>query len=293
MEPRTRKELLFYAQKELREAGIVDAATDSWILMEKYLGITRSQYYVEPDALAGEKEKNEFLLAIGKRKKHIPLQQITGEQEFMGLSFLVTQDVLVPRQDTEILVEEVLSHVQGKRILDVCTGSGCIILSLEKLGEPSACVGLDISPQALKVASRNAKRLGCEKTVFLESDLFSALSGEKMWKQGFDIIVSNPPYIESGVIPTLSLEVRLHEPLLALDGGEDGLSFYREIVREARNYLAPDGWIFLEIGYNQGGAVQNILMENGYREIQIKKDYSGNDRVALAVLAGHGHKNRP
>lgn len=286
MEPRTRKELLQYAKKELLEAGIADAEVDSWILLEKYAGISRSQYYVEPEAVPSEGERRQFLLAVEERKKHVPLQQITGEQEFMGLSFLVTKDVLVPRQDTELLVEEALFHAEGKRILDVCTGSGCIILSLEKLGKPSVCVGLDISQAALRVASKNAKRLGCGKTQFMKSDLFSALSKKEPSEQKFDMIVSNPPYIESSVIPTLSEEVRLHEPLLALDGGEDGLCFYRAIAKEGGRYLVPGGRIFLEIGWNQGKAVQKILEENGYIEVQIKKDYGGNDRVAKAVFMG-------
>ena len=286
MEPRTRKELLLYAKKEFFAVGIADAEVDSWILLEKYTGISRSRYYVEPEAVPAKEQREQFLRAVEERKKHVPLQQITGEQEFMGLSFLVTKDVLVPRQDTEHLVEEVLSHAGGKRILDVCTGSGCIILSLEKLGNPSACVGLDISPEALGVALRNAERLGCGKTEFMESDLFSVLSKKEQPERKFDIIVSNPPYIESGIIPTLSPEVRLHEPLLALDGGEDGLCFYRTIAKEAGGYLVPGGRIFFEIGYNQGEAVREILENNGYHEIKIKKDYSGNDRVAEAVFQG-------
>lgn len=288
MEPQTRKELLLYAKKELEKAGIADAAVDAWIMLEKYGNFTRSQYYVEPDAVLSKEAQTQFLLAVEERKKHIPLQQITGEQEFMGYSFLVTKDVLVPRQDTELLVEEVLSYAEGKRILDVCTGSGCIILSIEKMGKPRACVGTDISPEALEVAKENARRLGCEKTVFLESDLFHVFSGDSKKEKTFDIIVSNPPYIETKVIQTLAPEVRLHEPLLALDGGEDGLAFYRAIAKEAGTYLVPGGRLFLEIGYNQGEAVWKIMEENGYYNIQIKKDYSGNDRVAEAVFGTCG-----
>jgi release factor glutamine methyltransferase len=201
--------------------------------------------------------------AQAKREKRIPVQHITGEQEFMGLSFKVTGDVLVPRQDTEILAEEALKDLSsGMRVLDLCTGSGCILLSLIALCPGITGTGTDISPRALAVAKENAERLGVSAE-FFEGDLFAGAAGP------FDMIVSNPPYIRTQEIETLAEEVRLFDPRGALDGGEDGLVFYRRILSECGPYLAEGGHVLLETGWDQSGDVADIMRENGFAQIRI------------------------
>ncbi|MDE7300163.1 MAG: peptide chain release factor N(5)-glutamine methyltransferase, partial [Lachnospiraceae bacterium] len=209
--------------------------------------------------------------------EHIPLQYLTGSQEFMGMEFQVTRDVLIPRQDTERLVEEVLRCCSGKRVLDVCTGSGCIIISLAKLAKLKEAAGCDLSEKALAVAGANAGKLGAQVR-FFQSDMFSCVDGR------YDIIVSNPPYIRSEDIDGLMPEVRCHEPRMALDGGEDGLSFYRLIAGQAGQFLVPDGRLYLEIGCDQAEAVSELLRQRGFRELMVVKDYAGLDRVVTGTL---------
>ena len=190
----------------------------------------------------------------------------------------MNEHVLIPRFDTEILVEEVMKELHdGFSILDMCTGSGCILLSLLKYSNNCSGVGVDISENALAVAKENQKRLGLDAS-FVQSDLFEQITGK------YDIIVSNPPYIRSDVIPTLMEEVRLHEPVLALDGTEDGLFFYRKIVKESTDYLNGGGWLFFEIGYDQGEAVKKLMEENGFKNVKVVKDYAGLDRVVLGNI---------
>lgn len=189
---------------------------------------------------------------VTKRGERIPLQHLTGEQEFMGLDFHVNEHVLIPRQDTECLVERVLPYVDGKRVLDVCTGSGCIAIAIAKLGKPFIVHGVDISEEALAVARQNATELNASVELFA-GDLMTRMDGQ------YDVIVSNPPYISPSVIEGLMPEVRLHEPMLALDGGQDGLEFYRRIAGQAVTRLAPNGRLFLEIGCEQAAAVAEIL----------------------------------
>ena len=201
----------------------------------------------------------------------------------MGLEFGVNEHVLIPRQDTEILVEEVMREpFDGEQILDLCTGSGCILLSLLHYSNGCHGVGVDISPEALQVAKGNAKRLGIsdEQVEFQEGDLFAPL--EKGRK--FDLLVSNPPYIQSSVIPTLMPEVREHEPMLALDGMEDGLFFYRKITEQASRWLRTGARIYFEIGYDQAADVEQLLREAGFAEIRTVQDYAGLDRVVCARL---------
>ena len=226
-----------------------------------------------------EEEKTRYLEQIDKRASHIPLQHLTGHQEFMGLDFQVSEDVLVPRQDTEVLIEEVLSAVkkysiQTPKILDMCTGSGCILLSLLANIEGAEGLGADLSEKALEVAQKNGSLLNL-KAEWCLSNLFSHINGK------YDIIVSNPPYIESAVIETLMEEVREHEPRMALDGKEDGLYFYREITKQAGVYLNAGGILAFEIGYNQGEAVSQMLKEEQYEEIKVVKDLAGLDRVVI------------
>lgn len=221
---------------------------------------------------------------IEKRRRRCPLQQILGSQEFMGLEFYVNQHVLIPRQDTETLVELVLEQQKNQeiRLLDLCTGSGCIAVSLAVKGGYRQVTAADISEEALKVARRNWERLRPEnqEMKFFQGDLFDALEKDT---EAFDVITANPPYIPTEVIRGLEPEVRDHEPMLALDGTADGLHFYRRIAAEAGRWLRPGGRIYLEIGYDQGAAVSGLLAEAGFTEIQVVKDLPGKDRVVAAV----------
>ena len=276
----TLKELLDYGKKALTEGCIENGAHDAWLLMEHVCNIDRSFYYVHPEKTVTDGTAEEYRLLVEKRKRHIPLQQLTGEAWFMGLPFYVNENVFIPRQDTECLVEEVLKRgSKAERILDLCTGSGCILLSiLHELrsvrGGSVRGVGADLSAPALEVAEKNRERLGIEAEL-VQSDLFEMIEGT------FDMIVSNPPYIPSGVIDGLMEEVRAHEPAMALDGGEDGYDFYRKIIRRAPAYLRGGGWLCFEIGYDQGKGLEDLLKEEGFQEIQIIQDLAGLDRVAV------------
>lgn len=282
----------------LAESGIDEAALDARLLLEFVCGTDRNTLLVHGDREVASEECERYHSLIEKRAAHVPLQHLTGEQEFMGLPFSVNNDVLVPRQDTEILVEEVMKQLHdGMRILDLCTGSGCILLSLLHYSNDCEGVGTDLSPQALTVAVKNYGRL-CEKrpdmkAIFLEGDLFAALgngrTSDDETAQGddragspkvrFDIIVSNPPYIETSVVDTLMPEVRKHEPLMALDGGTDGLDFFRRITERAGAYLNNGGMLFFEIGCGQAEAVSGMMEEAGFHEITVVKDFAGLDRV--------------
>ena len=264
----------------LEKAGIQEAALDARLLLEEVCGTDRNTLLVHGDRAVTEEEETQFRIYIERRSTHEPLQQITGWQEFMGLRFSVTEDVLVPRQDTETLVEEVMRYLRdGMEILDVCTGSGCILLSLLRYSNGCRGVGCDISEKALAVAGQNAKELGISAQ-FIQSDLFESIEGR------FEYIVSNPPYIRKDMIPTLMEEVRDHEPLIALDGGEDGLDFYRKITREATEHLYSGGMLFFEIGYDQGEAVKLLMEEEGYEEVTVSQDLAGLDRVVYGTFNG-------
>jgi len=276
----TLKEACLYGQKVLQEAGVQEAGLDAWYLLEYASGISRSHYLAYPEEMLSEEAREKFLEALKKRAEHVPLQHITGEQEFMGLSFLVNEKVLVPRQDTEILVEEALKYLKpGMRFLDLCTGSGCILLSLQHLCPRAEGTGADISGDALSVAEKNRDRLA-PGAKLIKSDLFEKIEGS------FDLIVSNPPYIKREEIPELMEEVRLHEPLLALDGHEDGLYFYRKIIRRSPAFLKKGGRLYFEIGCDQGVLVPELLREQGFREIEVIKDLAGLDRVVKGTWPG-------
>ncbi len=266
----------------LAAAGIEDAALDARLLLEWCCGTDRQTLLLTPERELSAEEEARYFEMIGRRSERSPLQHITGSQAFMGLEFTVTPDVLIPRADTEILVEEVMKDgYAGTRILDLCTGSGCILLSLLHYGTSVTGVGCDISEAALSVAKENAKsnRLSAE---FRRGDLYGALTEKD--PDSFDIIVSNPPYIVRDVIPTLMPEVRHHEPVLALDGGTDGLDFYRRIIADAPSHLTHEGRIYLEIGYDQADAVSRLLSEAGFSDIRVIRDYAGLDRVVAAIL---------
>lgn len=274
---RTLEEALKEGSRYLSEKYIPDASLDAWLLLSFCCKIDRAKYFLNKESNISIEEYNQYKKLISLRGEHTPLQHLTNEQEFMGLSFYVNENALVPRQDTEILVEEVLKVSQGKKILDICTGSGCIIISLDKLSDIELGVGVDISLEALDVAKRNAGDLN-SKVNFIQSDIYSQVSGT------YDIIVSNPPYIPSSDINSLMEEVRLHEPMIALDGEADGLYFYKIICDRLKEYLAPGGYVFFEIGYNQGKDVKGLLKEAGMTEIKITKDLAGLDRVVSARL---------
>lgn len=273
----TVEELVTKGVEELESASVPEAQLNAMYLLEYTMHVRRMEYFLNKQRIVTKEEEEVYFSAIAMRKSRIPLQHITGEQEFMGYTFLVNEHVLIPRQDTEILVEEVIKFAKGKRILDMCTGSGCIILSLEQLCEPKYAMGVDISLDALAVASENGNRLG-SKVHWLQSDLFSKVT------EKFDVIVSNPPYIERKEIPKLMEEVRCHEPNLALDGGEDGLDFYRRIILESGEYFEHQGHLCFEIGYNQGEAVSLLMRKAGFRDCRIIKDLAGLDRVVIGRL---------
>ncbi len=284
----TYKALYEYGKKKLEEAGIEEASLDARLLLEYVCHTNRNELLVYGDKNRSEFEAQVYQMAIDRRAARIPLQHITGEQEFMGLRFRVNEHVLIPRQDTEILVEEAMRCLaDGMRILDLCTGSGCILLSLLKYSNECEGIGIDISDKALLTARENASALQLD-AVFLEGDLFAPLENyvsSKTKDRLFDIVVSNPPYIETEEIKVLMPEVREHEPLLALDGGEDGLSFYRKIIQKAPEYMRKGAHLFLEIGCKQGEAVRTLMQEAGFSQIQILKDYAGLDRVVFGMKA--------
>lgn len=273
------EKLLSFGENELKEANIIEADIDAWYLLSYVFSISKMTYLLDRNKeIQLDDEKISFYKKlIGKRKKRIPLQHLTNEQEFMGLEFFVNEHVLIPRQDTEVLVEEVLKDGYGERIIDICTGSGCIAISLDKLGHFKEVVGVDISKEALEVAKRNNEKLSASVN-FIESDLFTNVENKT-----FDCIVSNPPYIRKEVIETLEPEVKDFEPYIALYGPDEGLYFYEKIARIGKAYLQPNGKIYFEIGHDQGDAVSHILKKNGYKDIFVIKDLAGLDRVVKAT----------
>lgn len=266
----------------LNEAGIEESTLDARLLLEAVCGTDRNDLLVHGEQPVEPEAEEKYFGWIGKRAGRIPLQQLTGEQDFMGLTFTVNENVLIPRQDTEILVEEVLKELHdGMRVLDMCTGSGCILLSLLHYSNDCEGLGVDLSAEALEVAGRNVLKVltpeKAEHVHFLQSDLFEKVEGK------FEIIVSNPPYIASAEVDRLMPEVRDHEPRMALDGTEDGLEFYRRIIAEAGQYLVSSGMLFFEIGYDQGQAVSELMRTEGYRKVQVVQDYAGLDRVVFGT----------
>lgn len=268
----TLADVLNMGEKRLSHAGIEEAALNSWYLFTYCFHIDKGSFFLHREDMAEEKTIQCYERLLEQREKRIPLEYITNETEFMGLPFYVDEGVLIPRQDTECLVEEVMKVSRGKTVLDLCTGSGCIGISLAVLGKCRSVTLADISEKALKVAARNVS-LNRVTAEILQSDLFENVSGR------FDIIVSNPPYICSEEIEELMPEVRDYEPRLALDGRKDGLSFYRRIVAESSCFLNPEGMLYFEIGWNQGEAVSRLMREAGFSDVIIKKDLAGLDRM--------------
>lgn len=263
----------------LEKKGVPDAEVDAWRLMEEVWQIGRAHYYAHRHDRLDEEACREKLAKYGdclqRRGCREPLQHILGYAWFMELKFMVNAHVLVPRPDTEILAEEARKRLRPQsRVLDMCTGSGCILLSLLYGSEGAQGVGADVSREALEVAKENSRRLQIPAE-FLHSDLFENVEGK------FHMIVSNPPYIPGGEIDSLMEEVSAHDPRLALDGGEDGLDFYRRLLAEGWDYLEPGGAMLLEIGARQGDWVQAHMQARGFRQVRIVRDLSGLDRVVL------------
>ena len=280
----TLRQLLKEGEKRLQEKGIENSTMEARYLLEYICGFNWAQYLLQADTEADPQEERRFREAVERRCTHYPLQYILGTAGFMGLEFMVNEAVLIPRMDTEVLVETVLekANISGGRLLDMCTGSGCIAVSLMAHGDYSQGIGVDISEDALDVARMNGifnmrhwKKDGRQKEdlTWVHSNLFENVEGE------FDVIVSNPPYIPAQVIETLMTEVRDYEPRLALEGADEGLEFYKKITEEAVNRLKPEGWLFYEIGCEQGEAVSQILKDHGFRDIHTVRDLAGLDRV--------------
>ena len=270
----------------LKDAGIGEALLDARLLLEEVCGTDRNTLLAHADQEVSYQQEERYRNYIERRSRHIPLQHILGYQEFMGLRSRVSPAVLIPRQDTETLVEEVMLFMHdGMRVLDMCTGSGCILLSLLRYSNNCTGTGCDLSEEALKVARENASLLGIDAE-FVKSDLFEKIEGK------YDIIVSNPPYIRSGDIPGLMEEVREHDPLMALDGGEDGLSFYRNIIARAGEHLYSGGMLFFEIGWDQGCDVSEAMREAGYQDVEICRDLAGLDRVVYGRFRDSKRKVR-
>ncbi|MEY8426781.1 peptide chain release factor N(5)-glutamine methyltransferase [Lachnospiraceae bacterium 46-15] len=277
-------EALKIGEKYLEKREIPDAALDAWYLLEDILKqeygekVNRAWFLLNRQEEIGEGLHTVYRQALEQRGIHVPLQYITGEQEFMGIPFLVNHKVLIPRQDTEILVEEVMKTARpGMKLLDMCTGSGCIAISLVKMVPGLEATASDLSGEALEVARENARRQETEIT-FVQGNLFEAVKGQ------FDIIVSNPPYIPAAEIEELMEEVRLFEPRAALDGREDGLYFYQRIIEESPGYMKEGGWLIFEIGCSQGEQVSELMKDAGFSHVSICKDLAGLDRVVKGRL---------
>lgn len=290
------RQCLLNGQKMLEEAGIEEAGSDAWLLFSEAFHMSRAQYYMDMNRACDPEKRIQYENWLKLRAQRIPLQHITGHAPFMGYEFYVNEHVLTPRADTEVLVEktfEAVKAIDGRnkngdgwdrpvKILDMCTGSGCIAVSLACMageqGISCEIFAADLSEEALAVAARNNRELCQGQIRLVQSNLFEALPDTLE----FDIIVSNPPYIKSEEIKGLMPEVRDHEPRMALDGKEDGLYFYRKLAEEGRHFLKPGGKMFLEIGYDQGVSVPEILGNSGYACCRVIRDLAGLDRVVTA-----------
>lgn len=273
------EELLRFGKEKLEQNKIEDATIISKILMQYVLEIDRSQLIINKNNEVDSKKEKEYKMYIEEIVKGKPVQYITNKQEFMGLNFYIDENVLIPQPDTEILVEEVIKRANKEKkleILDICTGSGCIGISIAKNIENVKVTMLDISEKAIEVAKKNSMQNGIEnKVTFIQSNMFEKIEGK------FDIIVSNPPYIKTNIIQILDRQVQ-NEPHIALDGGEDGLKFYKILISNAPKYLKENGKVFLEIGYDQKQEVEDLAKQSKmYKKIETIKDLSQNDRVII------------
>lgn len=284
---KTYRELYEEGRRILEQAGLPDAALDARFLLEEVCGTNLQTLLVFPEKKVTEEEVNQYRAFIQRRKDREPTAMILGEWDFMGLTFRLNKSTLIPEQDTEVLVETALEELKRRglgeaplRILDLCTGSGCILLSLLHELRNAGGLGTDLSEEALEAARENAVRLGLqERAAFRQGDLWEPVGDER-----FDLIASNPPYVPTEVIPTLEPEVCCGEPYAALDGGEDGLVFYRRIMREAAGHLKPSGIIIVESGFDEAPQIAALMQDQKLRGIRTVKDYGGLDRVVLGAL---------
>lgn len=283
----TLRQMLEQGRLDLYRAGVPEPGENAWYLLQSCFSnndfsYRRNDYFIHQEDEVDKAVQNRFFAAVKKRSQRIPLEYILGYTEFMGLVFEVDENVLIPRQDTELLVETAIPLCAGKRVLDLCTGSGCIGLSIAVAGTPDEVILSDVSEKALETAKKNLLRLQREYGRFLHTKQGISMICGDLWDpvQGrYDVIVSNPPYIESGVISELMPEVKDFEPKSALDGGPEGMDFYQRIVERASEYLKPGGMLCLEIGYNQGERVRALMERNGFSDVRVSKDLKGHDRV--------------
>ena len=294
------KELIKIGENQLADAGVEDAAIDAKELFCYMMHIDRTRLMMRWQDVMQDNQCEEYFDLVARRASRVPLQHITGEQEFMGLTFQVSNKVLIPRQDTETMVEDALDVINKNKlrgetlncrkrrnwaVLDLCCGSGAIGISIDKLTEGCKVTCSDISEDALAIAEKNAANLGAKSVKMVKSDMFEAFRG-KLGNKKFDLIISNPPYIRSDVIASLQPEVRDHEPLSALDGGEDGLMFYRIIADQAPEFLKKEGILMMEIGHDQMGEVTKLFSaDDRYSFVTGLKDLAGRDRIVTAILS--------
>ena len=275
----TIKENLEYAIKKLKENDIEECSLKAKLLLSYVLIKPKEFLIINQEKKLSEEEQEKFYRLLEQMIDNVPLQYLVNKQEFYGIEFFINENVLIPQPDTEILVEEVINisnRENKKEILDMCTGSGAIAIALSKNIKNANIIATDISDKALEIAKKNDKE---NKINFIKSDMFENLKNKK-----FDVIVSNPPYIKTDIIKTLSKEVQ-KEPMLALDGGKDGLNFYRIIINNADKHLNSNGYLCLEIGDDQKEEIIQLLKQKKYKEIYSKKDLSGNDRIVVARTA--------
>jgi release factor glutamine methyltransferase len=281
------KEIISVAEKILMENGVKDYKTDAEILLCHEIRYDSRKIFMNWAREIDDEACERYFAAVQSRASGTPTQYLTGEQPFMGYNFAVDERVLIPRMDTETVVEAAADYIRAQKaikyVLDLCTGSGAIAISLAKNIPALKFMATDISGDALHVAAHNAERLGVSGRVkFLASDLFNDIP-KGFGVKKFDMIISNPPYIRTNILPRLQREIYEHEPMLALDGGEDGLAYYRDIAEEAPGFLTKKGVLFFEIGYDQAEAVEDILRSTGnYAGISVRRDIAGNDRIVFA-----------
>lgn len=280
----TIEELLQYGKEQLEKSGNEYAKYERKVLLEEVLGCNYMYILMNGSEEVDVEKEQHYKNLITQRCNHYPLQYMLGVAHFMDYTFFVNEHVLIPRNDTEVLVETAdeligkwVQDITDIKVLDLCCGSGCIGISLKLYHKEIELILSDYSKQALEVANKNLAKYNVQAEV-LCGDLFEVFTGK------VNMIVSNPPYIETKVIDTLMPEVRDYEPMSALDGGEDGLDFYRRIVREAPEYLENGGYLMFEIGHNQAFAVQRLMEDRGFSDVQVKKDYAGLDRVVYGHL---------
>ena len=277
-------------RKIFKDKGIMNPDREAEILLSYFLEMSRSEIYLNSDRVLKDVEKAQLEKKIQKRIEKIPLQYINKHQEFMGMDFLVEKGVLIPRPETEILVEEVIRKLKNYkcsnslRVADLGTGTGIIAVSIAKFIEDVIIYATDISKKSLQIALKNTQKHGCkDKIIFLQGDLFEPFMG-KIKKNSLDGIISNPPYIDSHDFESLPPEIKDNEPKVALSGGIDGLDYYRKIIKKSPQYLKKNGFMALEVGFNQSKIVKELIIkENNFNQnIEITKDYLGIERVVIA-----------